>query len=166
MVPSLIARLDRWLAMNRPDYYSRLQPGVTGEQLDAFEDRFGVRLPIAFRLLYKWRNGQEDGCFASLEMNWMFSPLESVADTKELCDGMIGFDFETEDWWRREWVPFLSNGGGDHQVIDLLGIDRGKRGQVVTFCHDDPDRPICFPTMEAWLEDLVDAMENGDSAVV
>jgi cell wall assembly regulator SMI1 len=166
MVPELIARMDRWLAANRPEYYARLQPGVAGQQLDAFEDRFGVRLPIAFRLLYKWRNGQENSCYASLEMNWMFSPLESVASTKELCDGMIGADFDTPEWWRREWVPFLENGGGDHQVVDLLGIDGGRRGQVVTFWHDDSDRPIRATSLEAWLRDLVEEMENGTLEVV
>ena len=28
MVPDLIDRMERWLPANRPDYYSRLRPGV------------------------------------------------------------------------------------------------------------------------------------------
>jgi cell wall assembly regulator SMI1 len=166
MVPELIARLDRWLAANRPEYYARLQPGVTDAQLDAFEDRFRVRLPVAFRLLFKWRNGQDDGCYDPLETYWMFSSLESVAGTKEMCDGMIGWDFDTPEWWRREWVPFLADYGGDHKVVDLLGIAGGRPGQVVTFIHDDSDRPVEFPSLEAWLTDLVEAMEGGTLEVV
>jgi len=166
MVPEMIARLDRWLATNRPEYYARLQPGVTGDQLNEFEDRFGVRLPIAYRLLYKWRNGQEAMCSSPLEMNWMFSSLEDVADTKGMLDRMIGADFESPEWWRREWVPFLANGGGDHMVVDLLGIDGGRSRQVITFWHDEPDRGIRFPHMEAWLRDLVETMESGELELV
>jgi cell wall assembly regulator SMI1 len=36
----LIERLDRWLAAHRPGYYSRLQPGVSDADLDAFETQF------------------------------------------------------------------------------------------------------------------------------
>jgi hypothetical protein len=31
----LIARLDTWLKVNRPDYYTALQPGLTDPELDA-----------------------------------------------------------------------------------------------------------------------------------
>jgi hypothetical protein len=29
MIDDLVARLDRWLAANRADYYAELRPGVT-----------------------------------------------------------------------------------------------------------------------------------------
>src|SRR5439155_17528053 len=48
MVPELIERLERWLVVKRPDYYARLQPGVTNAALDAFETHFSLRLPHAF----------------------------------------------------------------------------------------------------------------------
>ena len=161
MVPELIARLDRWLATHRPDYHSRLQPGVTVAQLDEFEQRFSVKLPLAFRLLYQWRNGHDDSKTQALQENFRFMWLEDAASAKQLCDGMIGNDFDTPEWWRREWVPFLESWGGDNMVVDLFGIDGGTPGQVVIFWHDDADRPIRFPSMEAWLRDLVESMENG-----
>src|SRR4051794_11035586 len=89
----MIDRLDRWLRANRPDYYNALQPGVSDDRLDAFESRFGLLLPPAFRLLYRWRDGQADSCSASFHHNLMFSSLTATADSKELLDGMIGFDF-------------------------------------------------------------------------
>jgi cell wall assembly regulator SMI1 len=161
MVPELIARLDRWLATHRPDYYARLRPGVTDAELNEVESRFSLRLPEAFRLLYKWRNGHDDSKTQALQKNFRFMSLEDVVSTKQHCDDMIGNDFETPKWWRREWVPFLQNWGGDDMVVDLLGIDGGTPGQVVTFWHDDPVRPIRFPSMEAWLADLVESMESG-----
>jgi cell wall assembly regulator SMI1 len=162
VVKPLLARLEYWLKTNRPDYLARLQPGVTDAQLDAFEAQFSLQPPTAFRDLYRWRNGQEEGCSASLQMNRMFSPLEAVADTKEMLNGMIGFDFDREDWWRRGWIPFLSNGGGSHLCLDVAAEDGGRVGQLVAFWKADEDRPIEYPSLEAWLEDLVSSMENGE----
>jgi len=166
MVDALIGRLDRWLAANRPDYYARLQPGVTDAQLDAFDARFALKLPAAFRALYRWRNGQADGNYKSFQMNRMFSPLESVADTKELFDGMIGHDFDRPEWWRRGWVPFLSNGGGSHLCVDVAAEDGGQGGQLVAFWKADEDRDIEYPSVEAWLADLVESMESGELELV
>jgi cell wall assembly regulator SMI1 len=90
MVEELIARLDRWLAANRADYYAELRPGVTDQALDAFEARFGVQPPAAFRLLYKWRNGQRAMHLESFENNCMFSALEDIVKAKAILDGMIG----------------------------------------------------------------------------
>ena len=84
-------------------------------------------------MLYQWRNGQRLDCFASLEYNRMFMPLEDAASTKRLLDGMIGKDFERPNWWRKEWVPFLSNGGGDYLCLDLSTADGDIPPQVITF---------------------------------
>ena len=161
MVSALLGRMERWLIANRPEYFARLQSGVTNAQLDAFEVQFAVELPAAFRELYRWRNGQEDGCYESLQMNYMFCPLDDVADTKAMLDGMIGTDFEREGWWRRGWVPFLSNGGGSYLCLDLAAEDDGLTGQLVAFWKADEDRPVEFPSLEAWLGDLVASMEGG-----
>jgi cell wall assembly regulator SMI1 len=161
MVPSLIGRMDRWLAANRPDYHARLQPGLPDAALDAFEARFSLALPEAFRLFYRWRNGQEPACEASFQGNRRFSPLEEIAATKDLLDGMIGSDFDDPRWWRRGWVPFLGNGGGDHLCLDLGPEAGGPPGRVIAFWHDWEDRSVRSPSFETWLLDLVASMEDG-----
>jgi cell wall assembly regulator SMI1 len=161
MASELITRLDRWLAANRPDYYARLQPGATEETLAAFEGRFALELPQTFRDLYQWRNGQEAACFASFQDNRMFSSLEEIVETKDMLDGMIGYDFEDARWWRRGWVPFLSNRGGDHLCLDLVAEDGGQPGQLVAFWHDEADRAVEYASIDRWLEALVRSMENG-----
>ena len=162
MVQSLLERMERWLVAHRPGYFARLQPGVTNVQLNAFEVQFSLKLPDAFRQLYLWRNGQADGNSESLQMGRMFSPLESVSDTKELLDGMIGSDFDRPEWWRGDWVPFLSNGGGSHLCVDVAPEDGGRVGQLVAFWKADEDRDIEYPSVEAWLADLVESMESGE----
>jgi cell wall assembly regulator SMI1 len=161
MVRRLIERVDRWLAARRPSYYARLRPGVPDARLDEFESRFGLAPPESFRLLYGWRDGQEAACSDSLQGNFMFMPLAEISDTKGLLDGMIGADFEDPRWWRRGWVPFLDNGGGDHLCLDLVAEGGGRSGQLLTFWHDAAERPVRFPSPEAWLEDLVGPMEGG-----
>src|SRR4051812_12366398 len=156
-----ITRVDRWLAAHRPDYYARLQPGVSDPALDAVESRFSLRLPIAFRELYRWRNGQQPDDSKSLEQNWMFCALEEITDTKDMLDGMIGYDFEDPRYWRRGWVPFLSNGGGSYLCVDLAAEDGGTPGQLVEFWKADQDRPVAYPSVEAWLNGVADSMEQG-----
>ena len=162
MIRSLIERVDRWLAANRPDYDAHLRPGASDAALDAFEARFSLRLPDPFRALYRWRDGQEEGFTASLQDNRVFMSLEDVSEAKEMLDGMIGTDFEDPRWWRRGWVPFLANGGGDHVCLDVTAEDGGEPGQVVAFWHDWENRPVKFPDFEAWLRQLADSMEAGD----
>src|SRR5437879_6492766 len=94
MVEELIGRMDRWLAANRPDYYALLQPGATDAELDVFEARFSLKLPAAFRELYRWRSGQDPMSSAPLQGNRSFCTLEEVASTKDMLDGMIGYDFD------------------------------------------------------------------------
>ncbi len=161
MSNALIDRLDRWLSDNRPEYYSQLQPGAAAESLAAFEQRFSLRLHKVFRALYQWRNGQNPNHSASLQGNRMFSSLEDIAATKDMLDGMIGYDFDDPQWWRRGWVPFLSNGGGDHLCLDVAAEDRGSPGQLIAFWHDWEDRSVEYPNLTAWLTDLVKSMENG-----
>jgi cell wall assembly regulator SMI1 len=156
-----ITRIDQWLAAHRPDYYAQLQPGVGDAALDAFESRFTLRLPAAFRELYRWRNGQRPDCSASLQGNRMFVPLDEAAETKEMLDGMIGYDFEDPRYWRRGWVPFLHNGGGSYLCLDLAAEDGGSPEQLIGFWKADEDRPVEYPSVEAWLNELADSMERG-----
>lgn len=157
----LIGRMDAWLAVRRPDYHALLQPGVDDGALDAFEAKFSLKLPEAFRALYRWRNGQPNSSFDSLQGNRMFSALEDIADTKEMLDDMIGFDFEDPATWRRGWVPFLSNGGGSHLCLDINAQGGGQPGQLLGFWKADQDRPVEHASVEAWLAELVASMEAG-----
>src|SRR5262245_2155106 len=100
MVDGVIERIDRWLAAQRPDYYSLLQPGVSDADLDAFDAQFSLTLPPAFRALYRWRNGQDPMSSAPLQGNRSFCTLEEVASTKDMFDGMIGYDFDDPRHWR------------------------------------------------------------------
>lgn len=151
---ALLDRLDCWLAVNRPDYYAHLKPGVTDAELDAFEEQFLLLLPVEFRQLYRWRNGQEEYYFHSLYGNREFMSLESIASTKKIMDDMVGYDFDRPEWWRFEWVPFLTNGGGSDLCLDT------QSGGLVQFWKADEDRPSQQSSILEWLAELVTALES------
>jgi cell wall assembly regulator SMI1 len=161
MVSDLIARMDRWLAANRLGFYAQLQAGVLEPALHDFQKRFGIELPESFRLLYAWRNGQSSDCFESFQQNQMFLSLENVAHSKEILDGMIGYDFEDPRWWRIGWIPFLANGGGDYLCLDLDVEAGAKAGRLIAFWHDWEDRSVKYASIDDWLCVLVQSMEGG-----
>lgn len=161
-----LEEIDLWIRSNRPGYYAELQPGVSDEQLNRFEQQFSVKLPAAFRELYRWKNGQPNSCSDSFVENRMFTPLEDMAETKKELDAMIGTDFEDPTTWRRGWIPFLSNGGGDHLCLDMGAEDGGAIGQLIAYWHADEDRPIEFPSTEAWLQEISGQMKDGTFEVV
>lgn len=144
-----IADLDEWLRTERPEVYAGLNPGVDAAALDAFEAEFNVVLPAMFRRLYEWRNGHGDYVPPSMVLNLQFPPLEAVAKTKEMLDGMIGYDFPDSGFWERAWVPFMENGGGDNLVVVADGTQTG--GAVLMFYHDDPMRTTQAQSLAEWV---------------
>jgi cell wall assembly regulator SMI1 len=159
---TLIARLDRWLKEHRPAYYAALQPGRSEHRLREFEQGIGFRVPDTFKELYVWKNGQDPKCFAALQHNRMFMSLEVVLDRHRMMNELLaGGEFDDEMWWSPKWVPYLDNGGGDHQCIDMGGEFGGIEGQVIGFWHDWESRDIEYPSLEKWLEVFVTSLEAG-----
>lgn len=153
----LLKRLDAWLSKNRPAYYAGLLPGLTDMEWDAFVAQLSVQPPAALRAFYQWRNGNPDDCFYG-NQDWMCA--EEAARMKRMLDDMIGYDFE-EGYWKRDWIPFLHNGGGSYLCVDVTGAtDDGVPGQLVEFWKADEDRPVCATSLEEWLADFVNSLER------
>ncbi len=151
-----LAQLEAWLRTYRPAYLESLQQGASELALETFEARFKVQLPEACKLLYRWRDGQSPSDFSSLQGNRMFSSLAEITSIKDMLDGMIGTDFDDPAWWQTAWVPFLANGAGDYLCLDT------KTNELIAFWHDWDDRSREFPSLEAWLEELVRETQSGE----
>ena len=158
----LIKRLDQWLEEHRPAYYAKLQPGLSEDRLHEFERDIGFQMPDAFKELYAWKNGQHPTCSAALQHNRMFMSIEEVLDTHRMLNEFLeAGEFDHELWWSPRWVPFLDNGGGDRQCIDMGGAFGGVVGQLINFWHDWENRDIEYPSLEEWLEVFVTTLEAG-----
>ena len=114
MIKEKLERIDSLFKEKRPEYYSYLQDEVSDDKIVELEKILPGKLPPEFIELYKWKNGQDPRKFHSFYENRMFMPIEEIIEIKELMDGMIGYDFEDPKYWRKGWIPFLSNGGGSH----------------------------------------------------
>lgn len=159
----LIGRLDLWLGANRPEFHASLLPGADATSIDALEREVGRALPPLFREMLAWRDGT-GGVFPeredlAVDGSWM--SIADITETIEMLDGMAEVDeWEYDDWWCPGWVPFLWTISDDHLCVDLVGSFGGQPGQVLKFWHDDKERPIVYPSFEAWLNTFVEALEE------
>jgi cell wall assembly regulator SMI1 len=155
-----IEALDELLRKHRSQYYAQLNTPLTATEISALEAKYEVRIPAEVIALYSWKDGQDYDCSDAFVNNSMFIPLEAVLATAHEFNGMIGTDFEAENWWNENWFPIFHNGGGDYICYDSEGTFTGERGQLIEFWHADADRNVIAPSLGAFLEKLVSYYQN------
>jgi cell wall assembly regulator SMI1 len=154
----VVARLASWLEANAPDVASAQFPGASDEELAAFEKELGTALPAGLRALYRWHNGGKGGLIGNRKL----MSLADVTKTRQLMNKAVDDGaFKTTNWYRKTWVPFLSNGAGDHVCWDPRGSFSGEPGQVLEFWQADHERKVLAPTLDGWLTAIVESMEAG-----
>lgn len=159
-VHPLLTRLDQWLAATRPAYYAALAPAAAAADIEEIAERVDTELPPLLRELLTWKNGQDYYYPGALESGWRLMSADSIADALDIYADLVAND-DYADLWGTDWVPFLQNIFGDYLVIDLQGAFDGEPGQIVCFHCKDERRDILFPSLEAWLDTLVAALESG-----
>ncbi|UPK43640.1 SMI1/KNR4 family protein [Paenibacillus pabuli] len=133
--------------------------GVTNEQLDAFEQEHGIRLPSDFRAFYKRKNGSGYGfkvLYPSLEEGRETEPfyllsLERIQKGHStLVENRLD-DYYTEEeireldprikpyLFQKKWITFGMLGGGSLCLMfDFDPTEQGTYGQIIMYIHD-PD---------------------------
>lgn len=147
----LLKTLDNHLKMARPKYYASLNAPLTESEIDALEKKFKVKLPTDVKMLYQWKNGQNDNCFEAFVNNGMFTPLQQVLASAADLNEMIGTDFDIKNWWNTNWLPLFSTGGGDEICYDMAGIFTNQPGQIIEFWHETPDRNVIASSLESFI---------------
>lgn len=156
----IIQKLDKYLSVLRPEYYSELNEPLDESQLDKLEEYYKILIPKDLRTLYTWKNGQKSDCYEVFVNNSCFIPLhQALHDASELTQ-TIGFDFEIQNWWNESWIPIFQNGGGDSICYDIKGIFTEQKGQLIEFWHADNDRNVIAPTLEAFFNRIINFYEN------
>jgi len=157
IIRNWISEIDSWLSTHRPQYYSKLLPGLTKQEIEALELSIGYKLPEAFCQFFAWKNGQLD-CEVGIFINNLF-----LLNAAGIAEEVTFFREELSDqpeWFHRAWIPFMRNYQGDVLCIDMEGSFGGRPGQVLMFYHDDPMRVIEFSSFDKWLETFAFAMKN------
>ncbi|WP_405170926.1 SMI1/KNR4 family protein [Paenibacillus sp. FSL H8-0280] len=133
--------------------------GVTDEQLDAFEQEYGIRLPADFRAFYKRKNGSGYAfhvLYPSLEEGRESEPfyllsLEKIQKEQSTLVENRMDDYFTEEeireldprikpyLFQKKWITFGMLGGGSlYLMFDFDPTEQGTVGQIIMYVHD-PD---------------------------
>src|SRR5262249_48196937 len=149
---TLLGHLAHWLGDHRRRYVEGLAPGATAEHLNSLQNALRVPLPDDLRELLAWHNGQDDETAGAFEGRWnLMSTQEIEAAWRELT-GSAGRG------WRHEWVPFLDDDRGNYVFLDTSH----PGGSVRESWERNPERPTVAPSLAAWMQDFVDAVERGE----
>ena len=148
----LLARLDRWLNTHREQFQQALQPGATAAECDALTADVGKPLPEELRDLLMWHNGQNPDVPGTFEQNWFLMSTEEIAESKKELDA------QPHEGWHKDWLPFLDDDNGNYLCLDLAAP-----GSPVRECwRGRAEHPLASPSLTAWLEAFVNALERGD----
>ena len=138
--------------------------GASEEELQAFEERLGIRLPSDFKELYSYKNGSK-----------YFSILPCVIDQRELPFSIMSLQemenckkyFQNRDalltdfpdyfsnqelenmrdsrikpyLFNKKWLPFAQYCDSCYLMLDFDPDQEGQEGQIICYIHD-PDEII------------------------
>jgi cell wall assembly regulator SMI1 len=150
-LPSLLARLDRWLSQHRKRYHDGLRPGAGPERLEHLERELGRPLPDELRAWLGWHDGQSDELIGALVETW--TPLSA----EQIAQQWREQQQEKPPGWKAEWIPLLDDTQGDLVVLDPT--QPGHPLREVWSGRDD--HPVTAPSLLAWLADFVRDVEAG-----
>jgi cell wall assembly regulator SMI1 len=148
---AMLRRLDKWLATHRPRFHKNLKPGAIVSELASLQKSLGKTVPQPLLDWLTWHNGQGDDFVGYFEDHWLMMSADQIAAAKIELD-----DTGADHGWNRDWLPFLDDDGGNFVCLDLTR----QPPTVMTFWMDAAQEKLAA-SLEAWLSDLVGAMEAG-----
>jgi cell wall assembly regulator SMI1 len=152
-VAGALGRLERWLRTHRQRYLQGLLPGASDEELAFLEAALGMPVPEDLRSLLRWHNGQSSDFIGHLENDWdLMNTSQIVAAKQELDAGDL-----SQTGWRSAWIPFLQDDADDYRCLDTSV----PGAPVREFWQGNAEHPIVAPSLAAWLEKFVAAVEHG-----
>jgi cell wall assembly regulator SMI1 len=148
---TLLSRVDHWLMEHRRRFHHALLPGATAAECDSLATLLGQPLPEELRSWLSWHNGQSADIPGAFEQNWVLMSAKDIAETKKELDG------EAHEGWQRAWVPFLDDEKGNYLCLDIH-----SPGCPVRECWQGrAEHGVVSPSLAAWVEDFVIALERG-----
>ena len=153
--------------------------GTTEEELQTFEEIFGIRLPSDFKALYRYKNGSK-----------YFSILPCVIDQRELPFSLMSLQemesckkyfqnrdalltdfpdyFSNQDLenmrdsrikpylFNKKWLPFAQYCDSCYLMLDFDPDREGQEGQIICYIHDPDEIIYVAESLTELIEGIVD----------
>lgn len=157
------------------DVAQQFGPPAIDPVLTSFEQLVRVQLPEDFKAFYRVHEGQgksEYGLIFGLELLSLGRIKKEWTVWKRLSmEGSAlpatGFQSDPEGHIRKQylnlkWIPFISDGNGNHVGIDMDPDLDGRAGQVITFGRDTLRKRVLAPSFAGYLEYYTSQLRNID----
>ena len=164
-------RFKQWLSLNYSDGLIDLNPPATDYEIEELTKILGVELPNDFLDVLRTHNGQKG------ESAWLFDSQEFLSTHRIIEEfntwkNLLNTQFQGKsstpdegvknDWWNTNWIPFTSDGCGDHYCLDLSPTNTGTKGQIITLWYESSEREIVAPSFSLWFEEYVEQLYSGE----
>lgn len=175
-ITPILARLDAWYAANLAADKYVFNPPATNEQIDAFEQLVGFRMPRSYRQLYRWHNGETDDRWGHI-YGLPLLPLEQAAADWKMWTGILA-EFGGDRYvvpggaWPEgavdpaytnpAWIPLTHDGSGNHIGLDFDPWPGGRVGQVIIFGRDEDVKVVLAQSLGQFLGWVAGLLESGN----
>jgi len=164
-------KFKQWLSLNYRDGLVDLNPPATDAQIEELTTTLGVDLPKDFIDVLRIHNGQKG------ESAWLFDSQEFLSTHriieefniwKNLLHSELQGKLSTadegvkNDWYNINWIPFTSDGCGNHYCFDLSPSPTGKKGQIITLWYESSERELVSGSFAQWFEEYVKELFTGE----
>lgn len=175
-IAPVLARLDAWFAAHLPLDQYKFNPPATDAELDAFERLVGLKLPQAYRQLYRWHDGENDDRWGHI-YGLPLLPLKDAAFqwkswARVLADfGGNRYEVPGASWpadavdpayINPRWLPLTHDGSGNHIGLDFDPWPDGRVGQVILFGRDEDVKCVLAESLGKFLEWIAGLLESGN----
>ena len=153
--------------------------GASVEELQAFEDLFGIRLPSDFKALYSYKNGSK--YFSILpcvidkrELPFSLMSLQEIETCKKYFQNRAALLTEFPDYFsnqdlenmrdsrikpylfNKKWLPFAQYCDSCYLMLDFDPDREGQEGQIICYIHDPDEIIYVAESLTELIEGIVD----------
>ncbi|MEE3715852.1 SMI1/KNR4 family protein [Tumidithrix elongata RA019] len=164
----LLEKLEQWLRLNKPEYLSRLQCGLTLKEIEDLATPLSLRLPEEIVQLYQWRNGSEasgDNFF----LIYRFLPLrEAIEDTLHLRKDAEAYPlFESNDRkmgfpnyydWQYHWFSIFYE--VKDRIAMVIGDNPSAYAPIIITCGENSWTELWFKSLKGFISAILECYET------
>lgn len=168
-VSESLADIKNWALKNAPGVTFR--PPASPEAIDNFANKSGLKVPTDLRQMLLITDG-ETRKSAGMIGNWRLMPVSEIQAAWGLLTKLAEKDafidrepdatpYIRQTWWHPGWIPIVSSDTGHYFCLDTDPPDIKRKGQVLLFLQDRPERPLVAGSLQAWLDRIARDLKAG-----